>query len=421
MGIFKTKRVFSLALTILIFSLAKAQSDFRSGYVITLHGDTIDGLISFRGDKANAKSCIFKKGAELEKVTYTPDQIKSYQFVNGKYYISSVSMNYKFKELVFLEYVIKGTVSIFYYQDDVKDHFFVSKDTTLIELDHHGRLTGNAEVDNLILAKPEKFKAQLKLLIHDQPVLFGNIDRMDCNTKNLISITKEYQKLSCPSQECIQFEKRTGGGVKFKLGILASVGFSHLSSPPYNMYISDYEEIKCLDFKPAFTYEIGATLNTYLDYSGRNKFCIQLSPALNFVEYTSNEERSLSPLLYVYKLNIEYTSLKIPLLLKYSFYSSNQSIFPFVKVGPGCAIYLNQKGSYEYYSVPLSGNASQPTVFNKPQDKVSETTKFYFVVGAGTDIKCGKKLLSFGATYAYGYGQLKGFRSDAQLQIGFQF
>ncbi|MGB8491122.1 MAG: hypothetical protein WCE64_08685, partial [Bacteroidales bacterium] len=53
--IFNTKRVFSLALTIIIFSVASAQSDFRSGYIITLQGDTINGLINFRGDKANAK------------------------------------------------------------------------------------------------------------------------------------------------------------------------------------------------------------------------------------------------------------------------------------------------------------------------------------------------------------------------------
>lgn len=421
MNIFKIKRVFTLALTILTFFVAKAQSDFRPGYIITLQGDTINGLINFRGDKANAMSCTFKKVADLEEITYTSDQIKSYQFVDGKYYLSSISMNYKFNYHVFLEYVIKGSVSIFYYQDDVKDHYFAAKGTTIIELDHHNRLTGNAEEDILILAKPEKFKAQLKLLIQDQPVLFGNIDRIDCNTKDLISTTKEYQKLSCPSQECIQYEKKTGGSIKFKFGMLSSIGLSHLSSPPYNMYISDYEETKCLNFKPAFTYEIGATLNMYLDYTGRNKFCIQLSPALSFVEYTSNEERTLPPLLYGYKLNIKYTTLKIPLLLKYSFYSSNRSIFPFVKLGPECAINLSQKGSYEYYVVPLSGVTSQPTVYNKPLNQVSKSAEIYFVAGAGTDIKCGKKLLSVGATYTYGEGQLKGFRSDAQLQIEFQF
>lgn len=421
MHIFKTKSFFSLTFTLLIVFGAKAQSDFRPGYIITLQGDTINGLINFNGDKANAKNCIFKKETDLEKVTYTPDQIKSYRFIDGKYYVSSFFMNYNFKDRVFLELLIKGSVSIFYYSAEGKDHYFATKDTSIIELDHHDKLTGIAEKDILIRSKPEKYIGQLKFLLQDQPSIFGSIEKIDCSAKDLILITKEYQKLSCPSQECIQYEKKTGGKLKLKVGILSSTGFSNLSSPPYLMYINDYEETKCLDFKPAFTYEIGASLNMYLDYNGRNKFCIQLSPALNFVEYSSNEERPLYPLLYIYKLNINYTTLKIPLLLKYSFYSSNMSIFPYVKLGPGCALYLSQSGSYEYYSVPLSGSTSAPEVYSKSLNQVSKSNLFYFVAGAGTDIKCGKRILSVGATFAYGEGQLEGFRSDFQLQFEFQF
>jgi hypothetical protein len=421
MDIFKTKRVFSLVLTILIFTLVKAQSDFRPGYIITLHGDTINGLIDFRGERANAKVCIFKKGADSEKVKYTADKIISYRFVDGKYYVSCNSINYKFKDLIFLEYVIKGAISIYYYQDDFKDHYFVAKDTMVIELDHHDRLTGNAEEDNLILAKPEKFRAQLEILIQDQPALNGNIDRIDCNTKNLISITKEYQKVSCPDQECILYEKKTVGSVKLKFGMFSSVGLSQLSSHPYDMYVSDYEETKFLDFKPAFTYEMGASINMYLDYIGRNKFCIQLSPALNIGEYSSNEKKVLFPMMYVYKLNIKYTTLNVPLYLKYSFYSSNRTIFPFVKLGSGCAIYLRTKGKYQYYTVPVTGSPTQSTVYNKPLNQVPEMIKIFYVASLGTDIRCGKKLLSVGAAYSHGEDQLKGYHSDIQLQFEFQF
>jgi hypothetical protein len=419
--ILKTKRVLSLALAILIFVVAKAQSDFRPGYIITLQGDTINGTIYFRSDKANAKNCIFKKSADTEKVVYTPDQIKSYKFIDGKYYISSISMNYKFKDLVFLEYAIKGTVSIYYYQDDVKDHYFVMKDTTMIELNHQDRLTGNVEKDNLILSKPEKYKDQLRLLMQDQPSLFGNIGQIECNAKDLISVTKEYQKLSCPSQECIQFEKKTDGNLKFKLGMSTSIGRSYLSTPPYDITRSDYEETKYLDIKPVLTYGIGALLNMYVDYNGRNKLCFQLSPALNFVEYNSYKERTLSPLLYVYKLNIKYSTLRIPLLLKYSFYSSNRSIYPFVKFGTGYDIYLSQKGSYEYYSTPISGSTNQTSIYNIPLNKVSHSNNVYFVAGLGVDIKMRKNLLSIGANYTQENGPLNGVRSDAQFEIEFQF
>lgn len=420
MEIFKFKRILSFTFIVLLFFTAKGQSDFRPGYITNLNGDTINGLISYNRDKVNAKLCIFKRDTELNKETFTPDQIKSYKFTDGKYFISSTSLNYEFNEIVFLEYLLKGKVSVLYYQDDVKDHFFVVKDTTIIKLDNQYRLTGNPEEDILIQSKPKKYKEQLTFLFQDQPSLFEKIKRINCNPKDLIMITKEYQKLNCPYQECIEYEKRAGGSLKFKFGIFSSVGLSMLSSPPYNMNISDYDETKFLNFNPAFTYEIGATLNMYFDYYGRNRVGLQLSPSLNFVEYKSREERSLAPLLYVYNLNVKYTTLKIPLLLKYSFYNSNRSIIPYFKIGPGAAIYLNQDGTYEYYSAPLISPSNPTSVYKKRLNHVKSSC-FYFMAGVGTDIKLGKNLISVGANYEYGYGQLEGFRSDAQIQIGFQF
>lgn len=421
MNDFYSKRVCSLVVIILLFFVAKAQAEFRPGYIITLQGDTVNGFIDLRSDKANARAVVFKEVTGLEKRTYTPDQIKSYRFDNGKYYLSGFSLDYEMEDQVFLEYVVKGSVSILYYQDDVKDHFFIAKDSSIIKLDNHDRLSGNAEKDVLILSKPARFKAQLKLLFNDQPVLYEQIDKMDCYTKDLVGLVKAYFELSCSSPTCIQYEKKTGGDVKIKFGMLVSGGLSHLSSPPYNMYISDYDETKYLNFGPAFTYEIGTAINLYFDYSGRNRYSMQLSPTLGFVEYKSNEERTISPLLYVYKLDVKYTTLKIPLLLKRSFYCSNRSILPYLKLGPGVAVYLSQKGNYTYYSVPVSDPTRETTVYRKSLNQASKPACAYIMAGAGTDIKYGNKLIAVGATYAYGKGQLEGFRSDIQFQMEFQF
>ena len=419
-----SKRSISLALSVFIFIAGvKAQSDFRPGYIITLHGDTIKGLINYRSDIANSKECIFKKEADQEKVVYTPDQIESYLFIDGKYYISSNSLNYKFKDHVFVEYVIKGLVSIYFYRDEEKNHYFISKDTLFTELDHYVAVNGMSGDDNLAAEKSQTYKGQLKYLMRDQPSIYKKVDGIVCNTKDLISLTNEYQQLSCPSQECMQYEKKTKKDVKIKFGIFYSVGLSHLSSPPYNMYINDYDVIKSLDFKTTFTHEIGTTFDLYLNVIGENKYIIQVSPALNFVNYKSYTERLISPLIYSYKVNIKFTTLKIPLIFKYSFYSSNWLLIPYIKIGAGCAIYLNQKGTYEYGSVLMSADTDQGQDFIQSLTTSYDTKpkKFYFLAGAGTDIKCGERLLFIGATYEYGDGQLKGSRSDAQLQVGFQF
>ncbi|WP_243347638.1 outer membrane beta-barrel protein [Parabacteroides sp. FAFU027] len=415
------KRFPLLLLSVLFILTLKAQSDFRTGYIITLQGDTVYGLINLRGEGANAKSCVFKSKSDQKKTIYTPQQLRSFCFTDGKYYVSGMYLTPEVHIPQFLEYIYQGSLNILYYPDDSKDHYFAMKDTSVIELDHRARLTGDAEEDSRLLAKAEKFKGQLKYLTYDQPALAQKIEKMTCNSKDLISIAAVYQSLSLPS--------RKGPGVKLKRGKRHSVGYgfflssgsSNLTSPPYNMYINDYNEIKSLDFKTAMTYEVGANVDFYPDYSGRNRFCIQLSPALNFVEYKSNVERPLEPLLYIYNLDIKFTALKIPVLLKYSFNSSSRKFIPFMKGGPGCMIYLSSKGYYEYYSTPLWNQIKPETTYIKPLNDISGDVKFYITVGTGVDMKCGKRLLTVGANYLHGEGQLKGLRSDLQLQVGYTF
>jgi len=420
MRIFKFKLTFLFFFLIFNSTMIEAQSDFRPGYIITLQGDSIKGLINYGGDAANAKSCTFKKKIHQKKVIYTPDQISAYRFYDGKYYISNNSINYKFKTPAFLEYVIKGAVSIYYYKDGERERYFTTKDTLVLELDHYVNAGSIPKEEDKIDKVSQKYRGQLMYLMKDQPSLFEKLNGISCNSKDLISLTKQYQKLVCPSQECLLYEKKTLKDVKLKFEVFCSAGISNLSSPPYNMYISDYDVTKSLDFKSSSTYEFGVSLNLYLNFMGENKFCIQLSPALNYVEdYKSYIERPLYPMVYGYKANINFTTLKIPLAFKYSLYSSNWSVIPFAKFGLGCAVYLNQNGTYGYGSSNgehpvLSYSESLTTNYD------SKPKKVYFIAGIGTDIKCGKSFLSVGANFEYGSGQLEGYRSDAMLQIGFQ-
>ncbi|WP_210464637.1 outer membrane beta-barrel protein [Rufibacter roseolus] len=422
---FKYKIAFSLLTFLFLFSEIKAQTDFRPGYIITLQGDTVKGFLNYRSDIANAKNCVFKKEQDQDKIVYTPDQLRAYRFQDGKNYLSSIQFNYRLEEDVFIESVSQGLISVFYYKEDVKDHFFVSKGNQVVELDHHDEFAGTLRNGgiNQGQAVPEKFRGQLKYLMWDQPSLHPKIDRASCTIKDLVSLAKAYQQLSSPSQEYVQFEKPVPKGVKSKFGVFVAGGLSHLDSPPYNMYISDYDVRKYLDFKPSFTYEVGVLVDLSLNFIGENKYFLQLAPALNIAEYTSQKELALYPLLYSYKTNIQFTTLKLPLMFKYSFYRSNASVLPFIKFGPGCDIYLNQKGRYEYTSGPLDGAPSQETVYTASLDTTydDKPIMFYFMGGAGVDIKTGKRPFSIGVTYKKGAGPLDSYRSDIQLQMGFQF
>ena len=78
-----------IALSIHMFQV-KSQTDFRPGYVIKNEGDTVYGVIDYRGDQLMSKVCKFKN-SNNKLFSYSPFDIQSFRFVDGKYYVSSVS------------------------------------------------------------------------------------------------------------------------------------------------------------------------------------------------------------------------------------------------------------------------------------------------------------------------------------------
>lgn len=111
-----------------VTTLAFAQQNLRDGYVITLEGDTLYGMIDFRTSAMNAKRCVFKQNGATEFKTYLPGEIDSYRFLhNGIYYVSkNVLKEDNTREMVFAEYVIRGNMNL--YQIGSDDMLLVDED-----------------------------------------------------------------------------------------------------------------------------------------------------------------------------------------------------------------------------------------------------------------------------------------------------
>jgi hypothetical protein len=103
-----------------------AQSDFRPGYIVNNNGDTLTGLIDYKGNQANARKCIFKLSNDASEEKFTPDDIKAYRFIDSKYYVSKKVMTEDSTETqLFLEYLIDGIVDIYYYLSPSGDNYYV--------------------------------------------------------------------------------------------------------------------------------------------------------------------------------------------------------------------------------------------------------------------------------------------------------
>ena len=106
-----------------IAKLVYAQTDFRTGYIIDFKNDTLTGDIDYRGDILMGQVCVFKTQINGHITRYSPEDITGFRFKNDKFFVAKEIKGKK----VFLEFLIKGKISIYYFRDSEGDHYFIEK------------------------------------------------------------------------------------------------------------------------------------------------------------------------------------------------------------------------------------------------------------------------------------------------------
>lgn len=195
----------------------QAQTDFRHGYVINASGDSLFGKIDYRGDLLMSTICKFKDDKNVI-ITYTPGEIRAFRFIEGKYYVTK-EINHK---KVFLEYLIKGTLNIYYMRDDNGDHLYVDKyDEKLTEIPYS---EGIKYVDNkAVFYKTNMHVGILQYYMQDAPEFQSRIQRVKKpDHTNMIKLAEDYHNAVCKDEKCIVFEKKQPF-LKFNLEAVAGV------------------------------------------------------------------------------------------------------------------------------------------------------------------------------------------------------
>jgi len=197
------KFAFFFTLLFIEFSVI-AQVDFREGYIIKNNNDTIYGLIDYRNDKRNSKKCIFKPNNNSDKVIYLPSEIIAYRYKDNKMYISRTIIknnDITSVENVFLEYLVKGTMSLYYYRDaNGIDHYYVEKaDTGLQELIEEEK----EEYKNglLVAVVNKKYLNTLDVMTYSCESLRTMVENAELTHSSLIKITKKYNECVCSDCE----------------------------------------------------------------------------------------------------------------------------------------------------------------------------------------------------------------------------
>ncbi len=203
------KMRYALVLSLLFLSLPLfAQQNLREGYVITLQGDTLQGVIDYRTADINTKRCVFKQDGADEFKTYLPGEIEGYRFINnGIYYISKeVKVDDYNKELVFAEYVLHGSMNL--YQVGSDEMVLENEDgkQAYFSLEKSRNATSNkelrTEMQNVLSILNKSKKAT--------NIIWGQDKNRD-NTKRAV---KAYVEEACPDGYCEAYEYKSNNTPK---------------------------------------------------------------------------------------------------------------------------------------------------------------------------------------------------------------
>ncbi len=300
-------------LSILLFFMSAtvfAQGNYKEAYIITLQNDTVDGFVDFSTDENNSRQCYFKKTLSATDVTqYAPGEIYGYRFVEeGKFYISKeVKVGTQTPALLFLEYLIKGNMNLFYLKSNTMEewYFFENEKGEMVEITHDRdyKIDGKRFHDI-------RYQGRMNYVFQVLPNAEKKIKRTQFRKEDFVDITKEYHAYTCsPGEECIVFENDIKKKyVKSKFSIVVGADYHTYRFVSFNDPSFVYFKTACLSPQIGLRYDLqNDRISRYTDLFG----IVSLSPIAGRAsrDTTKNHLSHKSELDHSYK--IDFKALKI--------------------------------------------------------------------------------------------------------------
>ncbi len=330
------KNIHLVFIVILFFTIqAKAQIDFRPGYFISNENDTIFGLIDYRGDARNAKVCVYKQDEKSEPLIFQPFEIISYRFSENKFYISKMVPTKEGEKPVFLEFLVKGIANLYFYQDEIGNHYLIEKEgEVFIELTNEEK---TIYVDNIKYIKStNKHIGLLKATFADCERIFPDIDRAKLDHGSLIKITTKYHKYVCEDgEECIIYEKKPPV-VRLKIAPTIGLGVTILKfSNPKSLY-------EGFDFERSGNWAAGLKINISLPRSNE-KISLMIDALVEKNYFYSDGFTTTFSTDYYNEIQFQLLSLKNSFSLNYTF--PKGKFRPTINIGGIFCVVLDQKSN----------------------------------------------------------------------------
>ncbi len=337
----------------------RGQSHFRSGYVITNNNDTLTGLVDYRNTGKNLTICRFKKDKTSDVEEYKPFGIKGFGFTGTNYFISK-KVKLDGQEIpIFLEFLVEGPVSLYYYAKGSNLHYFVEKANGQM-IDIKNAQDSVYKDGKLYIRESKRFTGPLRYAFSDCQKIFPLIDNATLQDKSMISLVKKYNECTAADQKII-VHKQQPPFIRIKFAPFISLTHSWLK-------FNDSYQYQTVPSKSLVSPSFGLLLNANLPKVSEN-FSLQLSGEYGknsfygtgiSPETSAPEEVFINMALFKGKVGIKYTCPggKIRPTIMVSLIScwisdKNGKIVDHAE--PGSSIYIAEYKDYMIGNQPLTG------------------------------------------------------------------
>ena len=242
------------------FLHSHAQKNYLPGFIITLEGDTLTGLIKHRNWEIKPDNISFKALSGIRVKKYSPIDIIGFGTQDEIYEsavvqteispirTNSLELNSKLHfriDTVFLQAVIQGNKSLYYYiNKEGKNQFYIKKGN------HYELLVYKRYIKRGSVVELNKYLGQVRLYLDNHEGIQSAINNTEYNKKSLSKLFSQYYK---NTQTELKYQKKHE---KFtsEFGALAGISISSLefSNNGIIPYLSEVDFDHSVNFSAGF-------------------------------------------------------------------------------------------------------------------------------------------------------------------------
>lgn len=347
------KLAFLFILVTLSGPLFSQNKNWQPGYVLSIEGDTLKGLLDYQDWKRNPKSISFKSKVGEEK-RYAADQIDQFyvKTANELYFgrivrtdqsslrssdvINLLNQNIYKTDTVFLKVLVKGEKNLFQFDDGKRVHFLIGENGNIRELEiKKQRVSQNSGYAVLTI---NMYREQLRSVMSDCTPKNVDINRLMYGTKSFIKVFLAYHE--CKSSH-VEYINQSNDAFKFVFGITGGAQSTNVkvsSSEGFPTLVSD-------DYSTSYGPIAGLTCDIIIP---KSRGAWSIANSLIYSNYSTSEVTVLPSGLNTYTsdININFSHVKLTNLFRFKFVS-NHKFSPFINLGISNSFALKS----EFYSI----------------------------------------------------------------------